>query len=52
MGWSEHEARQEIHMFGDTLCQIYATADELGINTARAAEQLAKDRIQAAGKPD
>lgn len=52
MGWSEHEARQEIHTFGDTLCQIYATADELGINTARAAEQLAKDRIQTAGKPD
>lgn len=49
MGWTEHEARQEILMFGDTLTQIYATADELGINTGAAAEQLARDRIQAAG---
>jgi leucine dehydrogenase len=52
MGWSDQEARQDILMFGDSLQQIYSTADELGINTAQAAEKLASERIQAAGNPD
>jgi leucine dehydrogenase len=45
MGWTEKQARKEIEKIGDTLAQIYATTDELGINTGAAAVQLAKDRI-------
>jgi leucine dehydrogenase len=45
MGWTEKQARKEIEKIGATLAQIYATADELGINTGAAAVQMAKDRI-------
>jgi leucine dehydrogenase len=52
MDWSDQEARQDILMFGDTLTHIYCTADDLGINTSQAAEQLARERIQAAGQAE
>jgi leucine dehydrogenase len=50
MGWTENKAREEILKIGDTLTQIYATADELGLNTGNAAEQVAKERIDSAGR--
>jgi hypothetical protein len=48
MGWTEVEARKEILKIGDTLEQIYTSADEFNLNTGKAAVQLARDRIQAA----
>jgi leucine dehydrogenase len=50
MGWTLEQARNEILGFGDTLREIYATADELEIDTEQAAEELARRRILAAGK--
>lgn len=52
MGWTGEKAREEILKIGNTLTRIYATADELGLNTGKAAEQLARDRIQAAGQSE
>jgi leucine dehydrogenase len=50
MGWTEVEARKEILKIGDTLEQIFTSADEFNLNTGKAAVQLARDRIQAAGQ--
>lgn len=50
MGWSEQRARAEILKIGDTLKQIYTTAEELDLNAEKAAEQLARDRIQRASQ--
>jgi leucine dehydrogenase len=47
MGWTEDEARREIQKIGETLTRIYSSADEHGIDTGKAAEQLAKERIQS-----
>ena len=51
MGWTEQQAREEILKIGDTLSKIYTTAEGMGLSTRKAAEQLAKQKIQAASEP-
>ena len=48
MGWTEPEARKQIEKIGDTLNQIFITAEDTGLNSAKAAVQLAQDRIREA----
>lgn len=45
-GWSVERARKRIIQIGETLKQIYHRADAQTISSARAAEQLALERLQ------
>jgi leucine dehydrogenase len=47
MGWTLEQVREAILGFGETLTKIYTAADQSGIDTARAAEHLAKERIRS-----
>ena len=49
MDWTEEQAWNEISNIGDTLRKIYTAAEEQDINTADAAERLAKERIDSVG---
>jgi glutamate dehydrogenase/leucine dehydrogenase len=44
-GWDEQELELELATIGDTLRQLFVSADEAGITPAAAAERLAAERI-------
>jgi leucine dehydrogenase len=44
-GWSVDRARERIRQIGDTLREIFGRSKQNGISPARAAEQLAKEKI-------
>lgn len=50
MGWSVSKAEDRIVEIGDTLKDIYAHAEKSGINTMKAAEELAKGRVKQAAQ--
>jgi leucine dehydrogenase len=47
-GWTVTDARDRVRKIGDTLREIYARSDADGISPARAAEQIAKERVSRA----
>ena len=49
LGWSRQELDARVEAIGETLAQIYASADERRISTEAAAEHLAGERVQALG---
>ena len=50
-GYNEEEAMRRIHRIADNLREVFELAEEQGIATNRAAEELAKKRIAAAKQP-
>ena len=46
-GWDEHELDRNLATIGDTLRQLFRTADAGGITPAAAAERVAAERIAA-----
>jgi glutamate dehydrogenase/leucine dehydrogenase len=44
-GWDEHELDRNLATIGDTLRELFRTADEDGITPAAAAERVAAERI-------
>jgi leucine dehydrogenase len=46
MGWSEEQARERIRKIGDTLQVIYGRAQEQDVSPARAAQELALERVR------
>ncbi len=46
-GWSVDKARERIRGIGDTLREIFSRSKQMGISPARAAEQLAKEKVGA-----
>lgn len=51
MAYREEAALERVALIGDTVARVIATAKERGISTARAAEELAEERLRGAGKP-
>jgi leucine dehydrogenase len=50
MGWTKDQARERVRMIGDTLRDIYTASEKRHISTTKAAEQLAKERLEKARK--
>ncbi len=50
MGWSVEQAKERVRQIGDTLREVYAASEARGISTAKAAIQLAKERVERARK--
>lgn len=50
-GYNEDEAMRRIHRIADNLREVFELAEERGIATNRAAEELAEKRIAAAKQP-
>jgi leucine dehydrogenase len=48
LGWDEAMMRARLAGIGETLLDLYRTAEDEGITTAEAAERLARARIEAA----
>jgi leucine dehydrogenase len=47
-GWDEHELERNLAGIGDTLRDLYRTAEADGITPQAAAERLAAERVAAA----
>jgi leucine dehydrogenase len=50
MGWSFEKAKERVRQIGDTLRDVCAASEARGISTAKAADQLAKERVERARK--
>jgi leucine dehydrogenase len=48
LGWDDAAMQARLAGIGETLLQLYRTADDEGITTAEAADRLARSRIEAA----
>jgi leucine dehydrogenase len=48
MGWPVERARERILGIGDTLKEVYTRAEKKGISPARAAEDMAEERVKGA----
>lgn len=48
MGWPVTKARDRVRKIGDTLKEIYTHAEKHGISPARAAERIARERVERA----
>lgn len=48
MGWSAEQAKERVRQIGDTLRDVYSASEARGISTAKAAGQLAKEKVQRA----
>jgi leucine dehydrogenase len=46
LGWPVEKARDRVCKIGDTLKEIYARSEKAAISPARAAEQIAKERVK------
>jgi leucine dehydrogenase len=50
LGWDDATMQARLAGIGETLLQLYGTADDEGITTAEAADRLARARIEAGGR--
>jgi leucine dehydrogenase len=48
MGWTDEQARERVRKIGDTIRDVCAASEARGISTARAAQQLARERVERA----
>jgi leucine dehydrogenase len=48
MGWTLEQARERVRQIGDTLREVYTASEKRNISTAKAAEQLAEERVKQA----
>ncbi len=48
LGWDDATTAKRLEAIGDTLLEIFATAEREGISTAAAADRLARDRLARA----